>query len=157
MRPVKLDLKAMTRSEPLTLDRDTAAGYAQAQDTVFTGLARFRARLEGHMTPIVLWPHHFDLSTLWMLDPEMDDHKPHLNFGFAPFTPGQFDQPYLYAYAYPYPDGFVPPAVPAPLRWQRDGWTGLVVTYDDLAETDVTVEDLYRQMFNVLRPLIERS
>ena len=42
-----------------------------------------RARLNGPMTPIVVWPEHFDLSFLWFASAQATDRFPHMNFGCA--------------------------------------------------------------------------
>ncbi len=144
-------------SQTLAYDLDVIGQYADLQYAVFTGVARFRGRLEGHMTPVVVWPEHFDLSTLWFRDADMDEHKAHLNFGFAPYTPGMLEEPYLYVYAYPYPDGFKEFDLPEPAYWNPDGFTGIVVKYDDLAKQgDVAafVESLYLKLFALLRPVL---
>ena len=39
----------------------------------------------GPQTPIVVWPEHFDLSTLWFPTNDRSDEAPVMNFGFAPF------------------------------------------------------------------------
>ncbi len=152
--------EGLRRSEPLELDREEAAAYAEIQYGVFTGLARFRARLEGTMSPLIVWPHHMDLSMLWFPPPnaEMDEEGKHLNFGFAPYTPGQYDLPYLYAYAYPYPENVEEPALPEPAFWHREGWKGVVVRYQDLAEAEdpaAMVESTAEGVFSALAPLLE--
>jgi hypothetical protein len=106
-----------------------------------------------------VWPEHFDLSTLWFppSNPEMDDHKSHLSFGFAPFTPGQYEHPYFYAYAYPYPDPFDPPALPGPALWHEEGWRGAVITYDDIAaqeDHETFVEEKALEIFRVLEGVL---
>lgn len=151
-----LSLEDVTHADPLTVDAGTARDYAAVLYAAFTGVARFRARLEGHMTPVVVWPEHFDLSTLWFLDGAMDDHQEQMNFGFAPFSPG-FPKPYLYAYAYPYPPNLTYPTLPAPARWNFKGWTGVVVDYDDIArqpDAAAFIETLCLRIFAALRPLL---
>lgn len=150
--PPRADL---TGDQPLDIDTETGRGYADALWSVFDGVARFRARLLGSMTPVVVWPHHFDLSTLWFLD-EPSERKPHINIGFAPFSDG-FPRPYLYAYAYPYPQPFNPPDLPAPARWHTKGWTGVVVDYEAIAgQEDPTafVESLCEGIFGALGTLL---
>jgi len=83
-------------------------------------------------TPLVVWPEHFDMSTLLFAGNEIDEGKPHLNFGFAPFSDG-LERPYLYAYAYPYPDSYDPPALPKGARWHTQGWTGVLLPYEEIA------------------------
>lgn len=153
-----LTMEEVTHTDPLTVDQTVAAEYADMQYAVFEGVARFRARLTGHMTSVVVWPEHFDLSTLWFHpdNAAMDDFKAHMNFGFAPYSPG-FEHPYLYVYIYPYPEDFEEPAIPAPAVWNTDGFQGIVVRHDDLARQDdlaAFTEDLYLNLFDMLQPLL---
>jgi len=150
-------LEVYTHTDKLNFDTKLSGDYIDALYAVFTGVARFRARLNGHLTPIVVWPEHFDLSTLWFRDAAMNDREPHVNFGFAPYTPGQYERPYLYAYAYPYPENFEPPALPGSAFWNPTGWRGVVVNYDDIAAQEfpeMYVEDMCRKIFNVLKPIV---
>ncbi|MFZ4816078.1 MAG: DUF5996 family protein [Phototrophicaceae bacterium] len=154
-----LHLPDVTHTEPLTVNRQTASDYADVLYGVYTGVARFRARLEGPMTPIVVWAEHFDLSTLWF-HPEnsaMDDTKPHINIGFAPYSTGQYEQPYLYFYAYPYPPDFTPPQLPAPAFWHTEGWQGVVVNYADIqqqADPIAFVERMCAEVYPLLTGLL---
>ncbi len=156
-----LTLETVTQRQPLVVNPQTGSDFADVLYGMFTALARFRARIEGHLTPAILWPHHLDLSTLWFhpSNPGMDDHEAHLSFGFAPFTPGQYPEPYLYAYAYPYPEPFEPPRLPKPLFWHDEGWRGAVVKYEDLLpESDplAFVEASFLRVFDALAPLLDR-
>jgi hypothetical protein len=116
----------------IKLDAQTSHAYLDVLQLVFTAIARFRARLAGMQSPLVVWPEHFDLSTLWFQGSSIDESQPHLNFGFAPFSDGLPD-PYLYAYAYPYPQHYEPPALPSGARWHTQGWTGVVLPYNVIA------------------------
>jgi len=123
----------------LQIDIGHAVQYAEALYRAYSALARFRARLSGFMTPLVLWPHHFDLSFLVFGgkgSSAPDEHKdPHMNFGFAPFS-DTIDRPYFYAYAWPMPDGLLDDALPAPAQWHTDGWQGARLDYDAVAGED---------------------
>lgn len=144
-------------TEPLAYNAATAAGYADALYTIFTAVARWRARQNGHMTPIVVWPEHFDLSTLWFKQPEMQDSGPHINIGFAPFS-GNYQRPYLYAYAYPYPDGYTPPQLPTHVQWETVDYTGPYLAYDVIAQqADPAqyVEAVCDEIFAALLPLLD--
>src|SRR5262249_37435246 len=136
-----------------------ASDYADVLYTFFTGIARFKARLNGPMTPVVVWPEHFDLSTLWYLDPSMDEYKAHLDFGFYPFSSDNPDFPnaYLCAYAYPSPPNFQFPELPAPAHWTKGSWTGVVVDYNEIAkQADPAsyIESMCMEMYTALRPLL---
>jgi hypothetical protein len=118
---------------PFTLDVALAADYAQTLDRLFTAMARFRARLLGPLTPLVVWPHHFDMAFLWFSTTGADEHQhPHINTGFAPFSPG-IDRPYLYMYCWPLPEDLIGTALPPPAIWNTEGWRGVRVDYDQFA------------------------
>lgn len=137
---------------PFTADPSTAADYARALYAVYTALARFRARLLGTMTPMVVWPHGFDLSFLWFRGNDLDEHsQPHMNFGFSPGSAG-FPRPYLYAYAWPAPDDITSHSLPAPARWFSGNWKGVVVDYDNLTDDnpEAQVEALSRKIYRTL-------
>ena len=148
----------LTSDMPLAVDRSVSAEYARAVYRVFTAAARFRARLAGPQTPIVVWPEHFDLSTLWFPTNDRSDTAPLMNFGFAPFD-GATERPYLYAYAYPMPEGFETLPLPAPAGWHTEGWKGLFVAYDDLARADdpeALIESLFERVYELLAPILTR-
>jgi hypothetical protein len=141
----------------IKLDAGTSRTYLEVLQLVFTAIARFRARLTGVQTPLVVWPEHFDLSTLWFQGASIDEGQAHLNFGFAPFSEG-FPDPYLYAYAYPYPQRYDPPALPAGARWHTQGWTGAVLPYEAIAaQSDPAdfVEEACQAIYGGLLPLLE--
>lgn len=143
----------LTQSEPLNIDATVAGQYADALYTVFTDVARFRARLVGMMTPIVVWPEHFDLSFLWFKG-EDDDSKPHLNFGFSPFS-DNIERPYLYVYAYPYPEKYDVPSLPEGARWETQDYTGVFLSYDELVQRPAGyTEEACTAIFKSLRPLL---
>jgi hypothetical protein len=151
---VKLSIGAKDVSDPtpFTFDPDAAAGYAGAIDAIYGGIARFRGHIQGHMTPIVVWAHGFDLSTLWFATDQATEAYPHMNFGFSPASAG-LPRPYLYAYAYPYRESLTLPTLPAPARWHTTGWTGVVVPYDDFrGESDVSsyLESLCLALYRAL-------
>jgi hypothetical protein len=143
----------------LVIDNGLATDYAAAVYTVFTGVARFRARLTGYMTPIVVWPEHFDLSTIWFATENPTEKSPHMNFGFAPFSPG-IPRPYLYAYAWPMVEGVAPPSLEAPARWETEGYTGVYVAYDDMTNAEnpeLLVESICMSIYQSLMPILDKS
>lgn len=141
----------------LQMDDDVAEGYANLQYMVFQATATFRARLYGTMTPLVIWPHHFDISFLWFAGHNPDEHtEPHMNFGFSPHSEG-FDDPYLYFYVYPMPEGAMDEQPPAPARWNTDGFTGIVLDYADINASDnpsALIESTFRDIHAMLAPLL---
>jgi len=73
------------------------------------------------------WPHHFDLATLFVLDPD-EDAEDARSFGVG-MTPGDasYDRPYWYVTPWPYPDASALPELPGDGRWHTEGWTGAVL------------------------------
>ncbi len=142
---------------PLQFEAEVGRVYADALYSVFTGIARFRARLTGNMTPLVIWPGHFDLSGLWFATEEADENAPHLNFGWSPYG-GGIEEPYLYAYAYPMRTQDVSqlPKPIAPAYWHTEGWKGVVVLHRELANGDVATvtEKLCLEIFPLLRSVL---
>ena len=138
-------MKRITHDSALDIDADLSRNYLHALKRVYTALARFRARLGGYMTPLVLWPHHFDMGFIWFPGGGSDEHAdPHISFGFAPFSAG-LDRPYIYAYAWSKASGYVQAPVAAPAQAITEGYTGLYAAYDDLREAgdfDATIESM---------------
>lgn len=93
----------LSDDHPLTIDHGVARAYAEAFNGVYTGLARWRARIGGHMTPIVLWAEHFDLATLWFPsdNPQMDVQQAHMSIGFSPTRRSSTTSPISTSIAFP--------------------------------------------------------
>lgn len=130
-------MKHITHDSALVIDEPLARDYMIVLDRVYTALARFRARLGGFLTPLVLWPHHFDMGFIWFPGGGSDEHlDPQIAFGFAPFSDGR-ERPYVYAYAWSQTTGYVEAPLSAPAQAVSEGYTGLYAAYDDLrAESD---------------------
>ena len=129
-------MKHITHEEELAIDPALARDSLSALDAMYTALARFRAKLAGFMTPLVLWPHHFDTAFIWFPTDQINEHSdPQIAFGFAPFSPG-LERPYFYAYAWSEPTGYLELSLEAPARAISEGYTGLYAAYDNLRERD---------------------
>ena len=134
-RGVKVDAADLLDETPLQIDARQAADYGQVLWHVFTAMSRFRARLNGSMTPAIVWPHGFDLSTLWFATPTALESAPHMNYGFSPFDRAG-NGAYLYAYAYPMPEGFEQLPLPDGARWNTQGWNGMILPYTETVGHD---------------------
>ena len=148
----------VTGSESLEVNRAVGAEYASVLNRVFTATSRWRSRLTGFVTPVVVWPEHFDLSTLWFATNNASESAPHMNFGFAPYD-SEFSKPYLYAYAYPMPEGFEKLPLPAHAHWHTAGWKGATVDYDGLARADdpeALIESTFEAIHAVLAPTLNK-
>ncbi len=142
---VQPSMKYITNETAFAIDRSQALDYATTLYAVFTALARFRAKLSGRMTPLVLWPHHFDLAFIWFAaDGKNEQSAPQIAYGFAPFSPG-LERPYFYAYAWSEPTGYLQLPLEAPARALKEPYIGLYAPYDALREGptfDASVETM---------------
>jgi hypothetical protein len=105
-------------------------------------MEELRAGIHEETSPIQLWPHHFDLSMVWLPGEKISGQDPlneeysdkQMNFGFA-FGDGGIPEPYFYITAYPFPDEFPGLDLPTGTSWQSDSFSGAVLTYKTLFES----------------------
>jgi len=133
---IEPSMKHVTHETPFSVELSLSQDYAIVSDAMYTALARFRAKLSGGMSPIVIWPHHFDMAFMWFATENMDEHKaPHLAIGFAPFSDG-INRPYFYAYAWSQATGYVQVELDPPAQAITSSYTGLYAEYDTLRTED---------------------
>ncbi len=114
---------------------------AEVLNSVSAAMAEFRAGIREETSPIQLWPHHFDLSMLWLpgekipgQDPDNEEYSDkQMNFGFT-FGDEGIPEPYFYVTAYPLPDGFASLKLPAGSNWHTEGFNGVVLLYQSLID-----------------------
>jgi hypothetical protein len=148
----------VTNTDVLQVDLRQGASYGSLLWRAFTAVSRWRARLTGFMTPVVVWAEHFDLSTLWFATEQHNENAPQMNFGFAPFD-AEFSQPYLYAYAYPMPENFEALPLPTGAHWHTQGWKGMVLPYDVLEQADdpeTLIETTLEAVYQSLAPSLKK-
>jgi len=120
---------------------EQANALAQGLSAVAGAMAVFRAGIREETSPIQLWPHHFDLSMLWLpgqkisgQDPDDEEYSDQqMNFGFT-FGDGGIPEPYFYVTAYPLPDSLPSTPLPAGASWHSEGFNGVVLRYRTLCE-----------------------
>jgi hypothetical protein len=132
---------------------DYSAHQAAVMGSALTGvtqlMVRLRAQVREECSPIQVWPHHFDLSMLWLpgdkilgqdpVDEEGADKQ--MNFGFT-FGDDGTSEPYFYVTAYPMPDDMHRVPLPAGASWRTEGFNGAFLTYADLLKTADPANDL---------------
>jgi hypothetical protein len=119
---------------------DQANAMHRIIGSVAAALEDLRATIREEKSPIQVWPHHFDVSMIWLpggkvarqdrADEEYADKQ--MNFGFA-FGDDSIPEPYFYVTAYPLPDDLPSVALPIGTTWHDDGFNGAVLLYKDLA------------------------
>jgi hypothetical protein len=147
----------ITNTTPFKISLEQVQTYTSVMWRMYTALARFRAHVYGWMSPVVMWPHGFDLSFLWFARGSEERSDPHLNFGFSPGTP-DIGQPYVYFYAYPAING-LDKALPSNMRWHT-AWSspGGVLEYDKFAsanDPEAVVEDTLLDAFRAASALMK--
>jgi hypothetical protein len=76
-------------------------------------------------SPVVCWPHHFDLATLLRLDPDADPEEARsIGVGLSPGD-ATFAEPYFYILPWPKPTRELPMLDGG--HWHTEGWTGAVL------------------------------
>ncbi|MDB5170345.1 MAG: hypothetical protein JWO35_39 [Candidatus Saccharibacteria bacterium] len=106
-------------------DAKQAAHYAEALWWLEKRFKGIKTDLDTGLTsPILLYPHHFDIALSWF--PQNDTKQ--LSLGFSSGDES-IKEPYLYLTAYPEPDGFTNRELPAEAYWQTAGFRGAILPY----------------------------
>ena len=121
-------------------DPAQATSIQGALASVSAALEAFRAGIREETSPIQVWPHHFDLSMLWLPGSKVADQDPadeeysdkQMAFGMA-FGDDAIAEPYLYVTAYPIPNAIPRTNLPRGTQWISEGFSGAVLLYGDLA------------------------
>jgi len=131
------DEKSTARYSP-----DVAAQLGMAWRAISTAKEAFKASIPEETSPVMLWPHHFDLAMMWLpgekipgqdpADEEQSDKQ--MNFGFT-FGDGGIPEPYFYITAYPLPEAFPSLALPTGTNWHTAGFSGAVLRYSQLLQS----------------------
>ncbi len=111
----------------------------RAIGSITSALEDLRANIREEKSPIQIWPHHFDLSMIWLpgtkvagQDPANEEYADkQMNFGFA-FGDDSIPEPYFYVTAYPLPDALPAVELPEGTTWRSEGFSGAVLLYEDL-------------------------
>jgi len=109
---------------------------------VNAAMTRLRYSIREETSPIQIWPHHFDLSMLWLPGGKIEGQDPaneeysdkQMNFGFV-FGDDGIPEPYFYVTAYPLPADFPNVQLPAGTEWKTEGFSGAVLLYKTLIES----------------------
>ena len=139
----------------------------QVLRSVAAEMETFRAGIREETSPIQLWPHHFDLSMIWLpgekiagQDPNDEEYSDkQMNFGFA-FGDDGIPEPYFYVTAYPTPDAMAAIRLPAGSEWRTDGFNGAVLTYRTLRDTSDAsdyLQDFWSRLLTTGQPALHST
>ncbi|MGF1468887.1 MAG: hypothetical protein ACFCGT_22410 [Sandaracinaceae bacterium] len=144
---------AFDTPEPRHL-RELAAWFGNAQ------AALEETRLEQTGTsPVRVWPHHFDIAALSVLDPELDPEVARsVGFGMAPGDAG-VPEPYFYVNCWPPPPSPSTPALGHGETWHTEGWVGASLASSALragAEQGAQVRGFLRDAIRACKGMLQR-
>ena len=132
-------------------DAVEAGAYAGALWWMEAQFRKLKGDLKGGVvSPILLYPHHFDLSLTWF--PHDDERQVAVGWSTGDET---IVEPYVYLTAYPEPAGFKDIKLPGGAYWQSDGFRGAILPYAALAAS-ADPKELFEQfaIFAEARPLL---
>jgi hypothetical protein len=120
-----------------------AKQLADVLSSVTAAMTRLRADIREETSPIQLWPHHFDLSMLWLPGDKVPDQDSdneeyadkQMNFGFT-FGDEGIPESYFYITTYPIPGALPTMQLPAGTTWRTEGFSGAVLLYKRLIENN---------------------
>jgi len=121
-------------------DTEQASKYGEALWWLDKQFRIVKAGLvEGLTSPILVYPHHFDLSLVWF------PHDDQLQFSLGWSTGDEtINEPYIYLTASPEPKGFTDMKLPVGAYWQKEGFSGAILPYAVLA-TNKKPEELFQK------------
>lgn len=125
---------------PLSIDSEATERYRTAINAIAAAMNAFREQLDGEVSPVQLWPHHFDLAFEWFgtkmvayQEAGQEKHSPaQLNFGFAPGDSNHAGA-YFYSNPWPFEPSLTTHALPHGARWISEGFEGTLLPYVNLA------------------------
>ncbi len=164
-----LDERLIPDSRPATEGAEPFPGYsadharwlANVFNSTSSVMAEFRAGIPEETSPIQAWPHHFDMSMLWLpgrkipgQDPDNEEYSDkQMNFGFT-FGDDGISEPYYYVTAYPELEAFPTLPLPVGTAWHTEGFRGVVLPYRSLVENSdpgAYLLDLWNGLLNAGR------
>ena len=93
--------------------------------------------------PVRCWPHHFDIATLILLEPDKDpEEAKSINVGMSPGD-GSYAMPYWYVVPYPTNDSMSPDALTKPGFWHTDGYLGAILNSEAVAGNQQAAIDAF--------------
>tara|TARA_R110002096_G_scaffold259030_1_gene452577 strand:- start:39656 stop:40474 length:819 start_codon:yes stop_codon:yes gene_type:complete len=143
----------------------TSAAFSTGMDAALDELGKHFANAnlclkafadtESRATPVAVWPHHFDIGGIVILDPNKPfKEAPQIGFGMSPGD-AQIDEPYYYITPWPLPQGVDLPELASPARWTSKAFTGALLLASDLIALDAASQE--KTLSEFLRSAIDAS
>ena len=144
------DRARFENEESRVYNPEDAEKYFTALKNVDRIFKEHRASLSGEVSPVQLWPHHFDLAFEWfgtrILETgeggEATQKPAQLNLGFSPGDDSYTD-PYFYSNPWPFEsDQLADKPLPRGARWFTESWQGTMLPYAELVDDNQAEERL---------------
>jgi len=107
-------------------------------------------------TPLVCWPHHFDIASLITLPKKTAAERGYIGIGLSPGDE-YYDEPYFYVSAYPKPDLAVLPTLPMIGHWHTHEFVAAILpahrilaTNDQQADTAEFLEGAVESVLKIM-------
>ena len=147
--------------EPREYEPEAAATFFQALANVSHVFSHYLQSLDGPVSQVQLWPHHFDLAGEWFgtrvetyeEEGAATEYPSQLNLGFYPAG-----RAYFYSNPWPF-DGedLMQHGLPHGAEWHTDGWEGSILYYDQLAgdpDAATKLAEYARAVFEIASPTL---
>ena len=126
-----VDLEEPKFSGSAEFSQEQAVAYAAALWWLDEQFRKLKDQItDGVTSPILLYPHHFDLAMSWF--PYDDDRQ--LTIGWSTGDEN-IAEPYVYLTAYPEPAAFKRTELSAGAVWQSQGFSGALLLYAELQKS----------------------
>ncbi len=97
---------------------------------------------ENGASPVLIWPHHFDIATLITIPNQINGETLTVGVGLSPGD-SSYDQPYWYVTPYPYPEDISNlPTLDGNGTWHTSGWVGAVLTASQFGEPNASIDQI---------------
>jgi len=117
----------IAKGAAFSADPDACAELARWFANGRAVLSDLTPRLEG-ASEVRVWPHHFDLATLMVVESEEDGSlAKSIGIGLSPGD-DSYPEPYWYVSPWPYPDASELPALEGESFWHDEGYVAAILT-----------------------------
>lgn len=145
-------------ASPREYDSGAAHRYQEALTAVVAAFAKVRDTFEGDVSPIQLWPHHFDLSFEWFGERRIEHEEggertespAQIGFGFSTGDE-TIPEAYFYANPWPFDEKLTSRSLPGGASWQTEGFEGSALPYAKAGDGTALAEYL-RAVYELASP-----
>ena len=153
-----LDPERYSDPTPLVYEPEKARRYFDLIAEIDRIFNRRRRALEDPVSPVLLWPHGFDLAFEWFggreigikSNGETGPAPAQLNLGWSPGEESH-PAPYFYSNPWPFEKRLLAQPLPEGASWFDQGWQGSIFPYEQLVGDPAAEERLLEYSETVFR------